>query len=311
MILSIPMSSDPESGHSSAKTLIVDTRAAASSTARSVGIFTVVGGIETGRVLVIPKGVEVSLGRTEGATFRFDDQSVSGTHAKLACVASSYVLMDAGSTNGTYVNDRRVAAPVTLTDGDRVQLGSGTFLRFTLVSEDEEKALRKMYDAALRDGLTGVFNRKHLEERVDAEIAYAIRHKSELSFVIFDVDHFKKVNDTYGHPAGDAVLKAVAQVLAAGLRAEDVLGRYGGEEFVVVARGISLSSACVLADRLRMNLAATPLRLGDATFSVTASAGVASLACCNGKLDKATLLSIADSRLYQAKQSGRNRVVGG
>jgi two-component system, cell cycle response regulator len=307
-ILSASMSSDSESGHSSAKTLIVDTRAG-SSGARSVGIFTVVGGIETGRVLVITKGVEVTFGRSEGVSFRFDDASVSGTHARLACVAQSYVVMDAGSTNGTYVNDTRVTSPVTLADGDRVQLGSGTFLRFSLVSEDEERALRKMYDAALRDGLTGVFNRKHLEERLDAEIAYALRHKAELSFVIFDVDHFKRVNDTYGHPAGDAVLKAVAQVLMAGVRTEDVLGRYGGEEFVVVARGIALPGASLLAERLRANLAATPLRLGEAVFSVTASAGVASLTCCQGKLDKATLLGIADARLYRAKQSGRNRIV--
>ena len=303
------MAADGEQEHSSAKTLIVDTRAGVSG-ARSVGIFTVVGGLETGRVLVIPKGVEVTFGRSDGATFRFDDASVSGTHARLACVVQKYVLMDAGSTNGSYVNDLRVTSPVTLADGDRVQLGSGTFLRFTLVSEDEERALRKMYDAALRDGLTGAFNRKHLEERLDAELAYALRHKTELSFVIFDVDHFKRVNDTYGHPAGDAVLKAVTQVLIAGVRTEDVLGRYGGEEFVVVARGIALPGACLLADRLRLNVCATPLRLGENVFSVTVSAGVASLACCQGKLDKATLLGIADERLYRAKQGGRNRIVG-
>jgi len=289
--------------------MIVDTRAATVA-ARSMGILTVVGGIETGRVLVIPKGVEVTLGRLEGASYRFDDASVSGTHARLAFVTESYVLIDAGSTNGTYVNDKRVAAPVALTDGDRVQLGSGTFLRFTLVSEDEERALRKVYDAALRDGLTGVFNRKHLEERVDAEIAYAVRHNTELSYIILDVDHFKRVNDTYGHPAGDAVLKAVAQILLAGARTEDVLGRFGGEEFVIVSRGISLMGACVLADRLRATIASTPLRAGDNSLTVTVSAGVASLVCCQGRLDKTTLLAIADARLYQAKAGGRNRVVG-
>jgi diguanylate cyclase (GGDEF)-like protein len=304
------MSTERESGYPSAKTLIVDTRAASSSE-RSVGIFTVVGGLETGRVLVITKGAEVTLGRADGASFRFDDASVSGTHARIACVAKNHVVMDAGSTNGTFVNDVRVTSPVTLADGDRVQLGSGTFLRFSLVSEDEERALRKMYDAALRDGLTGVFNRKHLDERLDAELAYALRHKTELSFVILDVDHFKNVNDTYGHPAGDAVLKAVAQVLAAGVRTEDVLGRYGGEEFVVVARGIALPGAVLLAERLRATLSGTPMRLGDAMFTVTVSAGVASLACCQGKHDKATLLGIADARLYKAKQGGRNRVIGG
>jgi len=302
------MPSDSENGYGSAKTLIVDTRAPQGG-ARSVGVLTVVGGLETGRVCAVPTGIEATLGRSEGCSFRFDDASVSGIHARIARVANSHVLMDAGSTNGSYVNDVRVTAPITLKDGDRVQLGSATFLRFSLVSEDEEKALRKMYEAALRDGLTGVFNRKHLEERLDAEIAYALRHQTELSLVILDVDHFKKVNDTHGHLAGDAVLKGVAQVLTQGVRTEDVLGRYGGEEFVVVTRGISVAGAHLLAERLRSTLEVTRMHYGEVSLTVTASAGVASLVCCHGRPDKTTLLAIADARLYKAKQAGRNRVV--
>jgi two-component system, cell cycle response regulator len=305
-VLSMPQDSEKEYG--STKTLIVDTRAAPTG-ARSVGVFTVVGGLETGRVFAVSSGIEATFGRAEGCSFRFDDASVSGIHARVARVAQSHVLMDAGSTNGSYVNDVRVTAPVTLKDGDRVQLGSATFLRFSLVSEDEEKALRKMYEAALRDGLTGVFNRKHLEERLDAEVAYGLRHNTELSLVIFDVDHFKRVNDTHGHLAGDAVLKSVTQVLAAGVRTEDVLGRYGGEEFVIVTRGIAVGGAFLLADRLRATLAGTRIQFGNAAITVTASAGVASLVCCQGKTDKTTLLAIADARLYKAKQAGRNRVV--
>jgi diguanylate cyclase (GGDEF)-like protein len=305
------MTSDTEPKFASVKTLIVDTRTAPG--ARSLGVLTVVGGLETGRVFAIPRAFEATLGRAEGCSFRFDDASVSGVHAKVACITLDHVFADAGSTNGSYVNDVRVSSPVKLKDGDRIQLGSATFLRFSLVSEDEEKALRKMYDAALRDGLTGVFNRKHLDERIDVEIAYAQRNQTELSLVMFDVDHFKKVNDTYGHLAGDAVLKRVAQVLAAGLRSEDVLGRYGGEEFVIVVRGISVTSAKVLAERLRESLEKTSLRLGSATLAVTASAGVSSLACMQvqqGGSDKTSLLGIADTRLYEAKQAGRNRVVG-
>jgi two-component system cell cycle response regulator len=308
-ILSIfGMPQDSEKEYGSAKTLIVDTRAAQGG-ARSLGVFTVVGGLETGRVFAVPTGIEATFGRSEGCSFRFDDASVSGIHARVARVANSHVLMDAGSTNGSYVNDVRVTAPVTLKDGDRVQLGSATFLRFSLVSEDEERALKKMYEAALRDGLTGVFNRKHLEERLDAEVAYAIRHNTELSLAILDVDHFKRVNDTHGHLAGDAVLKGVARVLTEGLRTEDVLGRYGGEEFVIVTRGIPVGGAFLLADRLRASLAATRLQFGTAVLQVTASAGVASLVCCQGRTDKITLLAIADARLYKAKQGGRNRVV--
>ncbi len=302
------MPSDTEPRVGSVKTLVVDTRSPSLGT-RSVGVLTVVGGLETGRVLAIPQGQDATLGRAEGCVFRFDDASVSGIHARVACIAFAYVFADAGSTNGSYVNDAKVSSAVTLKDGDRIQLGSATFLRFSLVSEEEERALRKMYDAALRDGLTGVFNRKHLEERIDAEIAYALRHQTELSLVMLDVDHFKKVNDTHGHLAGDAILKSVAQILLEGVRAEDVLGRYGGEEFVIVVRGTPVGGAKLLADRLRERLAKTSLRFGDTALVVTVSAGVSSLACTQGRTDKSTLLAIADARLYKAKQAGRNRVV--
>ena len=298
----------PRDPDSNPVTLVVDTRAAP--TARSRGVFTVVGGLNTGRVLALPRGQEVTLGRAEGSTYRLDDASVSGTHARVVVVANSYMLVDATSTNGTFVNDARVEQPVELKDGDRIQLGSATFFRFSLVSEEEETALRKMYEAASRDGLTGVFNRKHLEERIDAEVAYALRHKTEVSLVMIDVDHFKKVNDTYGHLAGDAVLKNTAQILAQGIRTEDVLARYGGEEFVIVTRGVSAMAAGLLADRLRQKIGKAEVAFGSARIRVTVSAGVASLDCCDGRHDKATLLGIADARLYKAKQAGRNRVIG-
>jgi two-component system cell cycle response regulator len=293
---------------SSTKTLVVDTRGPAG--ARTRGVLTVVGGLETGRVLAIPSGQEITLGRAEGCNFRFDDASVSGTHARVARVADTHVFVDAGSTNGSFVNDTRVASPVQLRDGDRIQLGSATFMRFSLVSDDEEAALRRMYDAALRDGLTGAFNRKHLEERLESEIAYALRHNTELSLVMIDVDHFKKVNDTHGHLAGDAVLKSAAAMLARGIRAEDVLGRYGGEEFIIIARGIGATPARVLADRLRQTIGQTQVSFGGVVIRVTVSAGVASLVDCKGRHDKSTLIGIADARLYKAKQAGRNRVIG-
>jgi len=289
-------------------TLVVDTRAAPA--ARSLGVLTVVGGLQTGRVLPIPPGQEITLGRADGCTYRMDDASVSGTHVRIVIVAGTHVLVDVGSTNGSFVNDLRVEQPVTLKDGDRVQLGSATLLRFSLVTAEEEAALRKMYEAASRDGLTGVFNRKHLEERIDAEIAYSQRHQTELSLVMIDVDHFKKVNDTHGHLAGDAVLKSTAQTLLRGIRTEDVLARYGGEEFVIVARGVPVMAAGLLADRLRQTIGKAEVLFGGTKIRVTVSAGVASLECCQGKIDKATLLGLADSRLYKAKQTGRNRVVG-
>ncbi|HWL85746.1 MAG TPA: GGDEF domain-containing protein, partial [Polyangiaceae bacterium] len=173
---------------------------------------------------------------------------------------------------------------------------------------------------ALYDGLTRVYNRKHLDERLDVEVAFAMRHGTELSVILIDVDHFKRVNDTYGHLAGDAVLRTTAQVMAHSLRHEDLLARYGGEEFVVVARGTSLDNAVLVADRLRNSIAATMVPFEEHLLHVTVSAGVASIRDCgpgatNANVSdlpalKTSLLSTADQRLYAAKQAGRNRVVG-
>jgi diguanylate cyclase (GGDEF)-like protein len=269
----------------------------------------VTSGLDAGRVLPIPAGDIVTLGRAAECTFSFDDASLSRGHARVMRVGSEYVLRDDGSRNGTFVNNQRLSKATTLRDGDRVQLGSNTMLRFTLVDEAEEAALRKVYEAAILDGLTGVFNRKHLEERIAAELAFSLRHGAPLAVVIVDVDHFKKVNDTYGHLAGDAVLKAVASLLAKSLRPEDVLARYGGEEFVVLARATSTEQAAELAERLRSAIESTAVTFEDKLIRVTASSGVASLSEPTIAKEREALLAAADGRLYRAKSSGRNRVV--
>ncbi|MGH7281788.1 MAG: diguanylate cyclase [Polyangiaceae bacterium] len=311
------MSGDPEERQRS--TLVIDTTASPTSH-RTRAVLTSAGGTQTGRVFTISRGDVITLGRDASCTYRFDDASISGVHARIVILGAEHMLADNKSTNGTWVNDVRITEPVHLRDGDRVRLGATLTLRFALLDEAEEVALKAVYEAALYDGLTKVFNRKHLEDRLDAEVAFATRHNAELSVIIVDIDFFKKVNDTYGHQAGDAVLKSVAQTLQKTLRTEDLLARYGGEEFVVVARGIPITNACVAAERLRQAVASFPITWthhppGAATpaqisVPVTTSAGVASLTCCGDMKDKPTLLRIADQRLYRAKESGRNRVVG-
>ncbi|MEO7111051.1 MAG: GGDEF domain-containing protein [Polyangiaceae bacterium] len=299
-------------------TLVVDTKPDPNAR-KTRAVLTTSTGSDTGRILTIPHGDVVTMGRDASCTYRFDDPSVSSLHARIVTIGAEHMFADNKSTNGTFVNEVRIADPVHLRNGDQIRLGPKITLRFALLDEDEEAALKRMYEAALYDGLTHVFNRKHLEERLDAEVAFAVRHSTELSVAILDIDFFKKVNDTYGHPAGDAVLKHVANILGRTLRTEDLLARYGGEEFVVVARGIQLANACVAAERLRSAVGSSPIswthHLPDGSttqvdLSVTSSAGVASLTCCQTK-DKPTLLRIADQRLYRAKQAGRNRVVGG
>ncbi len=277
---------------------------------RNLAVLTALSGAEAGRILPLALTGFVTFGRDQGCTYAFADGSLSRVHATIVFVAGEYMLKDEGSTNGSFIDDQRVAKVGKLQDGARVQLGTSLSFRFSLVTEEEDLALRRVYDAAMKDGLTGLFNRKHTDERLDAELAYANRHSTALSVAMIDVDHFKLVNDTHGHPAGDAVLRAVAESMGKALRTEDVLGRYGGEEFVVVARGASLEEALRMAERLRARVAATPIEFEGISIVVTASLGVASLACCQKPVTREALIALADERLYRAKESGRNRVVG-
>jgi two-component system, cell cycle response regulator len=279
---------------------------------RAHAILTVLSGTETGRVVQLEPGEPISLGRGDSCRIRFDDASVSGQHGKIVGIAGGFHYIDENSTNGSAVNGARLDAGKTLQlkDGDRLQLGSGTLLRFSIVDDAEREALTRMYEAAFRDALTGAYNRKHLDERLDAELAFALRHNTELCVLMVDIDHFKSVNDLHGHQAGDAVLKMAVEVLAKQLRAEDLLARYGGEEFVVITRGIPISSAITLGERLRMALSLSSATIGGAPIRVTTSIGVACLTDCGKTRDRATLIKVADQRLYQAKEAGRNRVVG-
>ena len=272
-------------------------------------VLTQMAGLEAGRVCGLD-GPEVTLGRAPTCTHAFDEASLSRVHAKVLKEGGNYVIDDVQSRNGVFVNDQRVTR-ATLSDGDRLRLASAVTLRFQLVDEQEERALQRVYESSVKDGLTGVWNRKYLDERLRGELAYATRHNASLAVVIADIDYFKKVNDTYGHLVGDEVLKATAAVMRAALRTEDLLARYGGEEFVVVARGVDLRSASQLAERLRMITERRAVEVDGQVISRTISAGVATIACCGADVSVERLLGIADERLYRAKEGGRNRVVGG
>ncbi len=274
-----------------------------------MAVLTVQAGPEAGRILPLDRDKPNTLGREESeCTMTFADGRLSRVHARIMSVNGAWMLTDQGSTNGTFVNDARVEKHSELADGDRIVLGGSVSLRFALVTEEERQALMHVYEAAVHDGLTGVLNRKALDQRLLAEIAFAVRHDAPLSVVMLDVDHFKLVNDTHGHPAGDAVLREVAARLTRALRIEDVLGRYGGEEFLIVARDIALEQGAQLAERMRVLIDSSPIVFEGTAIPVSASFGVASLACCTTH-DAPALLAIVDARLYEAKHAGRNRVV--
>lgn len=155
------------------------------------------------------------------------------------------------------------------------------------------------------DSLTGLYNRRHLDEALSRETNSAQRHHDWMSVVLFDIDHFKLVNDNYGHPAGDLVLVEFARRLTNGLRAGDIAGRWGGEEFLLILPRTDMAGARQVAERIRTVTALTPIIAGDESIKVTVSGG-----CATGPTpEPGDLVQAADTRLYQAKVEGRNRIV--
>jgi diguanylate cyclase (GGDEF)-like protein len=247
------------------------------------------------------------IGRQTSCELRVDDPGISRVHARILHTGSGYTLEDLGSRNGTFVQGQRVAQR-RLLDGDFIQLGPRVAFRFSLVDARQESLLHQLYESSTRDALTGAYNRKHFDERLRAEVAYCTRHGSEASLVVFDIDFFKRINDRWGHPGGDAVLRQVVRVAGQRLRAEDVFARIGGEEFAVILRGIDLAGAARVGERLRATVYAVPVVVAAQPVGVTISVGCAALSCCQER-SASELFAAADARLYQAKHSGRNRVV--
>jgi diguanylate cyclase (GGDEF)-like protein len=250
------------------------------------------------------------VGRGKECNVRVDDPGISRTHARIVRQSpGSYVVEDIDSRNGTFVNAERIARQV-LAEGDRIGLGHAVELRFGFTDVDEEARLRQLYESSVLDGLTGAFNRKHFNERIHGEIAYARRHATPLSLILFDLDHFKRINDTLGHLGGDHVLRSIAGLVKRTLRAEDVFARYGGEEFAIIARGIDVQRAFMFAERIRTTVLAARIEFNRTNVPVTISLGVASLDCCADAEGDEALVAKADERLYAAKEAGRNRAVG-
>ena len=267
----------------------------------------VLGGPQRGAILAVDQK-EAVLGRGEGATLRFDDAGASRAHARIFLRDRAWMIEDLGSRNGTWVAGRSVDAPTELREGDRIHIGNAVLLKVTLEDATEHEASRRIYESAMRDPLTRSYNRRFADERLAAEVSFAQRHGTPLSLMILDVDEFKRVNDTLGHGAGDAVLRVLAGALSRTVRVEDVVARWGGEEFVVIARGIDARNAFIFGERIRKTIAALSIPWETAPMRVTVSVGVATMQAGSSIVTQAALLEAADQALYRAKAAGRNRV---
>jgi diguanylate cyclase (GGDEF)-like protein len=270
-------------------------------------LFALVGS-QQGAVFTL-RSPTVSIGGDERADVRLDDDTVSGRHARLTLHEDGVSIEDLGSRNGTFVNEQRIHEPRALVDGDHVRFGSATVVKFAMMDELEEHALTTLFTLTLRDPLTRLYNRRYFDDRLHSEFSFARRHGTLLALMLIDIDHFKAINDTWGHPMGDAVLKLAASSIERVMRPEDVLARLGGDEFIVIARATSLRNAEIFAERICHRIEALCLEVPGRELKLTVSAGVA-LMGPNAMIASAdTLMAAADDALYRAKAGGRNAVV--
>ncbi len=271
----------------------------------------VLDGPQFGEMFPLPEGRKLVIGRRDDADVQVRDDGVSRRHATIRVEGEGATLVDLGSANGTYVNGKRVPE-AHVEDGARLQIGGHTTLKFIWADEIEALYQMRLAEGALQDALTGLYNRRHMDERLGSELAASQRHGRPLSLLMVDIDHFKEVNDEHGHLAGDETLKMVAFVLRGAVRKEDVLARYGGEEFVVIARETPLDGARALGERIRRAVEKSRCSWQGTELGVTVSIGVTvSVGLTEfvpGRSER-ELVEAADRALYAAKQQGRNRVV--
>jgi diguanylate cyclase (GGDEF)-like protein len=304
----LPPASDTHAGPpSEARTTETEVVIAPRSLVQNRPILTLLTGVNAGQIFSIER-MQTVVGRAREAWVRIDAVGISRKHARITRTGpAELTIEDLGSTNGVYLNGAKIdKAPMS--PGDQVQIGSDAVLRFSMVDGAQEDLARQLFESSTRDALTGAYNRNYFMGRLDAEVAFAERHKVRLALLLFDLDHFKKVNDTYGHAAGDAVLRSVGGFVEDLLRVEDVFARYGGEEFAVLVRGISIENVAKLGERIRKTVAdaRVPWELGELEFTISIGTALLEERPSDGAKG---LIAMADSRLYRAKEAGRNRVV--
>jgi len=248
----------------------------------------------------------IRIGRGAENNIVLEGDSVSRRHAHFEERGQAWWCVDDGSTNGSYVNDEQIMREARLGNGDRIKIGP-TIFKFLSGQDVEAQYHEEIYRMTIIDGLTQVHVKRYLLEALDKELMRARRHLRDLSFLMLDIDHFKKINDLHGHLAGDYVLKEVARLIQQRIRRDEVLARYGGEEFAVILPETNLEGARALAEGLREKIEESRFVFQNETIRVTISIGVAMLLVDDrASLD---LIKRADERLYDAKRAGRNRVL--
>lgn len=262
------------------------------------------GGPELGKRFALDG--ETTIGRDRVNTIPVDLFDVSRVHARLSSFDAGWMIADLGSTNGTQVNGADIRGEFQLRNGDLIRVG-GAIFKYIAGGNVESLFHEEIYRLTIFDGLTGIANKRYFLDFLDREVARALRYGSRVALAMIDVDHFKLVNDVHGHPAGDAVLQRIAQVIARAVRREQLFARVGGEELALVLPEIALAEVEEFCDKVRRMTESERFAFDDGNGRVTISIGFASM---DGLSSREELVHAADQALYTAKHAGRNCIAG-
>jgi two-component system cell cycle response regulator len=263
-------------------------------------------GPQLGKKFVLTGDDQFTLGRDDKNFIVVDLDNVSRRHACVRCRDGKYFVEDLDSTNGTYLNDEEIRAQQPLRSGDLIKVG-GAIFKFLTGGDIESKYHDEIYNLTICDGLTQIANKRYFLEFLEREMGRAHRYSRALSLVMFDIDHFKSINDTNGHLAGDYVLRELAGIIRSRVRKEECFARYGGEEFAYVIPEAGGDNTRRFAEKLRKLVEDHHFTFEGKEMQVTISLGVADLT--GDMTEPLQFIKLADQRLYQAKRTGRNRVV--
>lgn len=266
----------------------------------------VIEGDALGAVYVLRQKTTI-LGRGKDVDVQIRDVSVSRRHAMIEKIGDCFHLSDLGSTNSTELNGQIIMHAV-LNDGDKFRIGRTVF-KFCYQDNIETGYHRRLHNLAVKDDLTGIYNRRYFLQTFEKEMCFARRRGYPLSILLLDIDYFKNINDTYGHDAGDFVLKSVVKVIEDCIGGYDIFARYGGEEFIFLLRDNDLMAAIACAERIREMISQSMFVYNERKLRVTVSIGVATFdPLHHDDIPGEALIVEADRFLYEAKRQGRNRV---
>ncbi len=268
----------------------------------------VISGDLFGKMINLEEKKKVLFGRGEECDVVIDNSSLSRRHCIVRNENGFITIEDLDSTNGTFIDGVRVAK-AELKSGQRVFLGDICAFKFAYQDDIDLDLNKLIFEKAIKDRLTGIYNRTYLDELLRKEFAFHKRANLPLSLIFFDLDNFKRINDTFGHLCGDEILKKVAQTVKSHVRESDFFCRYGGEEFVVILKNTPFEKAMKKASSLRKLIESLEILCNSKTINVTASFGVATFEKDNFPNEK-RLLAEADAAMYQAKEMGKNAVIG-